>query len=126
MMDNIVYLKDFLRGRGLNEDLIPFFRNLNLSYQHFVNEDEALFIVKTTTYLFIFLTYIPKNLETTLPSIVDRFHDIKHNPRISKGEWVVEHIYDVNSKHALKFLQRLENGSQGIPDIVQLKNKIKD
>lgn len=125
-MDNIIHLKEFLRQKGLNDDVIPFFRNSSLSFQHFVEQDESLFIVKTNTFLFFFLLFIEKNVHTDLPSIQDRFQDIKHNPRISKGEWVVEHIYDVEQKMAMKYVNKLQNKKNGIPSISLLKSRIKE
>lgn len=123
-MDNVVHLKDFLWQKRFNEEVIPFFQHLQLSYQHFRHQSEGLCIVKTHLYLFIFLTYVEKNEYTTLPSIGDRFHDIKSHPRTSTGEWVVEHIYQVDEKHTKKLMERLARHNGDPKGIIDLKKNI--
>lgn len=126
LMDNVVHLKEFQWQKRFNDEVIPFFEHLNLPCQHFRHQSEGLCVVKNELYLFIFLTFVEKNEPTTLPSIVDRFYDIKHNPRVSKGEWVVEHIYQVDEKHTKKLMDRLKR-YQGDPNgIIELKNNMKE
>lgn len=124
-MGKVVHLKDFQWQKSFNQDIIPFFRDLNVMCQYFRHEKEGVCVAKTDTYLFIFLTYIDKNEHTALPSLMDRFYDIKQRPRTSKGEWVVEHIYQVEEKHTKKLVERLERYKGDPKAIIDLKNNLK-
>lgn len=48
---------------------------------------------------YVFIEYIPRNVHVEKPSVIDRFFNIKQNPRISKGEWVVKKLFLIETSY---------------------------
>lgn len=119
-------MNNYIQEKKFSENVIPFFKTLNVSFQHYKEGNEALGVIKTEAYLFIFMTYIEKNTHTVFPTVQDRFYDIKENPRISKGEWVVDAIYELNRRDAKKLMTKLNAHNSSMNGITDLKNKIKE
>lgn len=124
-MDNVINMEDYKLDKNFDNQAISYFHTLNMPFQYFKDQGEAVFILKTHAYLFIFTTYIKKEVFTSLPSIKDRFLDIKNNPRTSTGEWVVEHIYELDEKQAKKFMKKLSDYKEDKNCILELKKRIK-
>jgi hypothetical protein len=128
LMTNIIDMGDFLRDKRFHLTVIPFLKKMNLTFQFYREKNEGLIVVKTDSYLFFFLNYVEQKAFTDYPSLQDRFHDIKKNPRFSNGEWVVEKIYELNYKNAKKLIKNLEmkKDSKNPNSITHLKNKMKE
>lgn len=125
-MKNIIPLDDFRRQKQLHGEVIPLFENLQLDYQYLVNEKDALFIIKTDAYLFMFLTFIDQQTATNLPTVYQRFYDIKPEPRTIHKEWVVEHVFKMKKRDTMRMLEKINKHSPKEEFVLRLKEKIKE
>lgn len=125
-MNNIINLNSYIQDKKFDENVLSFFKTLNVSFQHYREEKEALGVIKAEAYIFIFMAYIENNTHTRLPTVQDRFYDIKENPRVSKGEWVVDAIYELDRRDAKKLISKLNTQDPTLNGITDLKNKIKE
>jgi hypothetical protein len=103
-MGKIVNLQDFILERTFTNSVIPFFTGFNPYFNHYKEGDEAVFLIQTDMFLFIFLKFIPKNEPTKLPTIQQCFEKITFQSRISDGEWVVEGVHELENTAAKELL----------------------
>lgn len=123
-MNKIINFSEFLKNKHLKEEVIPFVKNLKISFNYYLSNNNGVFILKNNLYFFVFLKYIPKNELTEMPSIEDRFYNTKHKPRVSNGEWVVETIYELDYIKSNQLINEIKNKSQNIDKVSFLKDKL--
>ena len=122
-MENIVQMNDFIKEKSFKISVFNFLKKLHIPFESFRSDNESIIVLKANSYLLLFLTFIPKNIETSLPSIEERLQDIKDSPRFSKGEWVVENVrvYDSHEK-AVHFINHLKSETITDQFILTLKS----
>jgi len=94
-LSNIVNMQAFVARKLLQEQVLPFFRNLNPSFEHFKENFEIAFVLQHYMNVVVFIKFIPANEFTELPTLQDSFQDIRTRPRVSTGEWVVQSIFEL-------------------------------
>lgn len=100
LMNKVVQMEEFLKNKDFNEQVLPFFNMLNTQYDFLLEDTEALFFMSyKENYLYVFLEYVPRNTFTDKPNAIDRFFNVKIDPRNSKGEWVVNKIYEIGNQY---------------------------
>lgn len=125
-MEKVIKLDEFIRKRNFENNVLPLFKELNFSLQKFINDKDALLIVKTDCFLFIFLTYIEKGIETTLPDMENKLKDINYQPRVSNGEWVVDNVYKMNNEKTKQLFRRVDKNTLEQNIVLKLKEKISE
>lgn len=105
-MGKIVSIQQYVQEKHMNQQVLPFLRSFYVAFDVFKSNDEALIKVYRNTCLCFFLKYIPKGQYTLLPTLSDRFQEVKFKPRNSVGEWVVEVIYDLEYDRADKIFDK--------------------
>jgi hypothetical protein len=105
MVSNLIELETFRCKKVFYDQVLPFFYEINPYFYHYKTESEAVFILESDCYLFTFLRYVPKNEETSLPTIQNCFNKIEFHPRPSHGEWVVSGVYEIKKKEAEELLK---------------------
>lgn len=88
-------MQEYIANKHLQEQVIPFFRNLNPSFEHYKENFEIAFVLQHHLNVVVFIKFVPSNTFTDLPTLEDSFQDVRSKPRISTGEWVVETIFEI-------------------------------
>ena len=99
-MSKVFQLEHFRRDRMFNEDVSPFIKMINPTFEHHKQDDKAVFYFHYMMYVYIFMKYVPIGVKTDLPTIQESFRNITRNPRVSKGEWVVESLDEIDASRA--------------------------
>lgn len=95
-MGEIIDLEQYMKDAHFNEHVLPFFYMLQSPFHYHMEENKVMFSLPyKQNYLYVFMDYVPRNKHTEKPIILDRFLNVKSDPRTSKGEWVVHKIYEI-------------------------------
>lgn len=99
-MDKIIHLENYVKQSYFDEQVLPFFHMLNAPFHYHLEDEKVMFSIPYKQhFLYVFLEYTPRNQHTEKPIVLDRFFNVKSNPRISKGEWVVDKIYEIGNDY---------------------------
>lgn len=123
-MGEIINLHDFLLNKTFQSQVISFFENIHFPFQYFKDDKEAVFILKPESYLVIFIKFIHKNEYTELPTLEESLYNIQASPRNSKGEWVVDKIFEVPEKHGKQLFHLIHRNKENVyPYLKKVFNK---
>lgn len=124
-MKNVVRLDDYRRDKIFEDDVCSFMFTMNPTFEHYKQDSKAVFYFHHKIYIYIFMSYVPAGTKTSLPTIQESFHNITHHPRVSKGEWVVDSLDQIDPTRA-KSLFPMIYAKEKDPDFIEiLRTKIR-
>lgn len=130
-MSKVLHFEDYLKADRYREQVILPLLERNPIYESLRQDDQAIAFLHYHLYIYVYLKYVPYGESTHLPAVEDSFNNIKSNPRISNGEWVVEDLYRLKKEDALSIYpliyskNKKENWFSHLKKIIKEKSEIR-
>ncbi|QST03086.1 hypothetical protein IMZ31_21290 (plasmid) [Pontibacillus sp. ALD_SL1] len=124
-MGNVVNLRERLKQKSLHESIFPFIENINGTYHLIEEEDELVVVIRSLSIVFVFMSFSDLGTLTSKSPITKCLEKNSSFPRYSKGEWVVDTLFQLEERFADYLLEQAENERNKIPFLIQEISKQK-
>lgn len=122
-MSDLIDFHEYIIDKTFNEQVIHFFNDLNISFEYFRNDDEAIIVIKPDSFLITHLTFIPKNATTHLPTLPESLTNTTPSIKKSDALWVVNSVNTIHKKSKFLLYKKLKENENN--EFIYLKGLIK-
>lgn len=108
-MTTIINFEGFLSEKNFEKIVIPTMKKTGTPFSYYKEDFESMFILEKNPQFFVFLRYIPNKHHTHYPTLEQSIKNELGKPRQSKGEWVVETIYQVEETETKRIFKKIDD-----------------
>lgn len=104
----IIDFEGFKSAEKFDNIVLPLLKSTNTPFSYYREDMEALVILERQPLFFVFLAYVPNGHHTHLPTLEQSMQNELGEPRESKGEWIVDTIFQCREEDAKIIFDKVE------------------